>query len=76
MEAAITEFINSDTGYITAIVFIVLGLSDLGSSYYITRYKPEFLPIPAEKLQIIMTAIYFAASLLVLIGLYMLYIRA
>lgn len=76
MEAQITEFIRSDTGYIIAIVFIVLGVCDLASGYYITRYRPQLLPIPFETLRKVMTAIYFAASLLVLIGLYMLYLRS
>lgn len=76
MEQAITEFVHSSGGYITAIAFIVLGISDMASGYYIIKYKPELLPITHEKLSNIMTAIYFAASLLVLIGLYMLYLRA
>lgn len=75
MEQAITEFIHSDTGYIVAIALIVLGISDLASGYYLSTYRRDLLPIPTEKLKPIMTAIYFAASLLVLIGIYMLSLR-
>ncbi|MDG1286800.1 MAG: hypothetical protein P8P30_04465 [Rickettsiales bacterium] len=76
MEVEITAFIHSEMGYITALVLIMLGLCDLVSGYYITRYRPDLLPIPAEKLKPIMMAVYFVSSFLVLIGIYMLYIRA
>lgn len=75
MEENITQFVHSEGGFITAIVLIILGLSDLVSAYYVTNYRPDLLPLPADKVKSLMTIIYFVSSLLVLIGFYMLYIR-
>lgn len=76
MEQAITEFIHTEAGFITALVLIFLGLSDLGSGYYLMRYRPDLIPLPANKLERFMMAIYFISSFFVLVGGYMLYLRA
>ncbi len=76
MEQSITQFIHSDGGLITAWVLIVLGLSDLASGYYMVNYRPDLIPLPANKLQALMTTLYFLSSFLVLTGIYMIYIRA
>jgi len=76
MEQEITQFINSDSGFITALILVVLGVSDLASGYYLARYRPEMIPLPPHLLNRFMTAIYFVSSFLVLVGIYMLYIRA
>ncbi len=76
MEASITEFIQSEAGLILATILLLVGLCDLLGGHYIARYRPELLPLPSGQLKKFMTLIYFISSFLVLIGLYMLYVRA
>ncbi len=75
MESDITQFVQSEMGFIFAIGMIVVGLADLASGIYIMRHRPDLMPLPPEKIKTFMTAIYFIASLLVLTGFYMLYLR-
>lgn len=76
MEQAITEFIHSEHGEIVAIVLLLIGLADIGSGWFLTKYRRDLIPVPDDKLQPIMTALFFAAALMLMAGLYILIMRA
>ena len=75
METQLTEFIRSDAGFIAAWVLLVFGLSDLLTTIFVMRYRPDLLPMPATIKRNLLTGVSFYASFFVLLGLYMLYLR-
>jgi hypothetical protein len=67
---AIDAFLKSETGYLIGLILTFLGVTDLAGGWYILRHRPELLPLPPEGLQRLITMLFFAASFMLLLGLY------
>jgi len=75
MQNDITTFIHSDSGLMIGLLLLVIGLIDLIFGYFLIKRHPEKLPLPFERLKPAITGLFFMASLIVLTGLYFLYLR-
>ncbi len=69
---AIDLFLKSDAGCLLGIILFILGASDISCGWYVFRYRPDLLPIPQHAQDRMMLLLFFAASFMLLTGLYIL----
>lgn len=71
MVETIDAFIKSDNGFILGIALFGMGLADLFSAWFLTKVRPEMLPLSDEVKARLFPILFFVTSFMLLLGGYM-----